>query len=84
MNASPSRQRRKIGIAKQTYRPTTPIDTTAKNATGTGCSVDVARSTSAGSVMIAATTADRMTPLAGTLFLLSFDHRVAPGRRRRG
>ena len=35
-NDDPARQRRKIGMANATYKPTTPIDTTAKNATGTG------------------------------------------------
>ena len=39
-------------------------------------------STSAGSVMIAASTAVTMTPLAGTLFLLSLDHSWWPGTAR--
>src|SRR4029077_15282892 len=70
-----------IGTAKHRYRPTTPIDTTAKNATGTGAPL-MSTSTSAGSVMIAAKTAVTMTPFAGTLFELSDDHNWGPGTAR--
>src|SRR6478735_3630934 len=64
-NASPIRQRRKIGMANATYRPTTPIVVTAKNATGTGAPL-MSTSTSAGDVTISDTIATRMTALNGT------------------
>src|SRR4029077_14499223 len=70
-----------MGTAKHRYRPTTPIDTTAKNATGTGAPL-MSTSTSAGSVMIAAMTAVTTTPLAGTRLELSFDHSWCPGTAR--
>src|ERR1700712_3052499 len=72
-------------MAKARYRPTTPMDTTAKKATGVGVStplIGISTVTRAGSVMMAATTADRSTPLAGTRFLLSFDHSFQPGTAR--
>ena len=49
------------------------METTAKNATGTGAPL-MSTSTSAGRVMIAASTAVIMTPLAGIFFVLSLDH----------
>src|SRR6478609_3802213 len=42
LNRSPCRQRRKIGMANARYSPTTPIETTAKNATGVGTSAPLA------------------------------------------
>ena len=57
------------------------MDTTAKNATGTGAPL-MSTSTSAGSVMMAASAAVTMTPLAGILFLLTFDHSWWPGTAR--
>src|SRR6195952_1937634 len=72
-------------MANARYNPTTPIETTAKNATGVGTSaplIGISTVTSAGSVMSAAMTAERMTPLAGTRFLLSVDHSFQPGTAR--
>jgi hypothetical protein len=71
-NDDPARQRRKIGMANATYRPTTPIDTTAKNATGTGAP-PMSTFTRAGSVSTTATMAERTTPYTGTLLALSLD-----------
>src|SRR6478735_329872 len=65
-------------MANATYNPTTPMDTTAKNATGTGAPL-MSTSTSAGRVITAATTAANSTPLAGTLDAVSLDHNAAPG-----
>src|SRR3954452_21493158 len=68
-NASPCRQRRKIGIAKDRYRPSTAIEVTAKNAVGTmmgASAVPMLTLISAGSVRIAASTATVATALAGT------------------
>src|SRR6266480_2898888 len=70
-----------MGTAKHRYRPTTPIDTTAKNAIGTGAPL-MSTSTSAGSVMTAARTAVTITPLAGTLFELILAHSWWPGTAR--
>ena len=61
MKFEPAFQRRKIGIANATYSPITPIETTAKNATGTGAPL-MSTLTSAGSVRMTATTADAITP----------------------
>ena len=72
-------------MAKARYSPTTPIETTAKKATGVGTSaplIGIRTVTRAGNVISAAMTADRMTPLAGTLFLLSVDHSFQPGTAR--
>src|SRR4051794_18888811 len=52
--------------------------TTAVNATGDGMP-NKSTVISAGDVRIAATTAAKMTPLTGTLALLSFDQCRAPG-----
>src|SRR5690349_23782784 len=71
-NFDPCFQRSQIGIANATYRPTTPIDTTALNATGTGAPL-MSTVTSAGSVRITATTADAITPSTGTRLSFSFD-----------
>lgn len=49
------------------------METTAKNAIGTGAPL-MSTGTSAGRVINAATTAVTMTALAGTLFLLTADH----------
>src|SRR3954462_1908191 len=61
----------------------TPIDTTAKKATGVGARVPLPSGmftvTMAGRVMIRATTTDRMTPYTGTRFLFSFDQYLPPG-----
>src|SRR6478735_10171770 len=77
-NASPIRQRRKIGTANDRYRPTTPIVVTAKNATGTGAPL-MSTSTSAGAVTISAQIATRMTALNGTFALLSLRQWRCPG-----
>src|SRR3954452_12278765 len=61
LKLSPARQRSQIGIAKATYSPMTPIDTTALNATGTGAP-PMSTFTSAGAVRMTATTADAITP----------------------
>src|SRR5246127_4079176 len=61
------------------------MDTTAKNATGDGtcCPLTVMfTETRAGSVMIAAMSAVTITPLAGTLLALTFDHSLCPGTAR--
>src|SRR4051812_21117548 len=78
VNESRAFQRRKIGMANATYNPTTPIVTTALNATGTGAPL-MSTSTNAGSVRAAATTAAAMTPNTGTRFLFSFDQYCPPG-----
>src|SRR5215212_1407748 len=57
------------------------MDTTAKNAIGTGAPL-MSTSTRAGSVMIAAITAVTITPLAGTLLALNFDQSWWPGTAR--
>jgi len=77
-NDDPARQRRKIGMANATYKPTTPIDTTAKNATGTGAP-PMSTFTRAGSVRTTATMAERTTPYTGTLLALSLDQYWPPG-----
>src|SRR6478672_5393833 len=72
-------------MANARYSPTTPIETTAKNATGVGTSaplIGISTVTRAGKVITAAMTADRMTPFAGTRFLLSVDHSFQPGTAR--
>src|SRR3569832_1693329 len=54
------------------------METTAKNATGTG-NPPMSTLTSAGRVRISAITADRITPYTGTLLLFSRDQYFAPG-----
>src|SRR5882757_688625 len=58
---APAFHRRNIGIANATYKPTTPMETTAKNATGTGAPL-MSTLTRAGAVSTTATTAEMMTP----------------------
>src|SRR5579875_658490 len=65
-------------MANATYRPMTPIETTAKNATGTGAPLMSTR-TSAGLVMITATSAESSTPYTGTRLWLSLDQYRPPG-----
>src|SRR6476646_3564082 len=77
-NSEPCFQRSQIGIANATYRPTTPIETTALNATGTGAPL-MSTVMSAGSVSSTATTADAITPCTGTRFALNFDQYFEPG-----
>ncbi len=60
-NLDPALQRRKIGTANATYKPMTPIETTARKATGTGAPL-MSTSTSAGRVSSTAITADTTTP----------------------
>src|SRR6195952_4500829 len=57
------------------------MDTTAKNATGTGAPL-MSTATSAGSVMRAAMSAVNMTPFAGTRLLVRCDHSFQPGTAR--
>src|SRR3954465_524744 len=65
-------------MANATYKPTTPIVTTAKNATGTGAPL-MSTLTSAGAVRIAATTAASTTLWTGTLFAFSVRQYLCPG-----
>src|SRR4051794_35555193 len=65
-------------MANATYSPTTPIVTTALNATGTGAPL-MSTFTSAGAVSTAAITAVTMTPYRGTRLLFSFDQYWPPG-----
>ncbi len=65
-------------MANATYRPTTPIDTTAKNTTGTGAP-PMSTLTRAGSVSTTATMAEGTTPYTGTLLALSLDQYSPPG-----
>src|ERR1700712_3151767 len=57
------------------------MDTTAKNATGTGAPL-MSPPTSAGSVMRAAMPPVNMTPFAGTRLLVRCDHNFQPGTAR--
>src|ERR1700754_4532932 len=57
------------------------METTAKNAIGTGAPL-MSTSTRAGNVMTAASTAVIMTPLAGIFFELNDDHSWWPGTAR--
>src|SRR5256885_1684930 len=56
----------------------TPIETTAKKATGTGAPL-MSTFTTAGRVMITATTAETITPYTGTLRLFNLDQNWPPG-----
>src|SRR6478752_782217 len=70
-----------MGTAKHRYRPTTPMDTTAKNATGTGAPL-MSTFTRAGRVMTAASTAVTTTAAAGTRLALILAHHWWPGTAR--
>src|SRR5918912_739537 len=73
------RQRKKVGMTYARYSPITPIETTAKNATGT----PVALPFSAGSERIAARTHDPITAATGTPRLpFTLAHRRCPGVTR--
>lgn len=65
-------------MAKATYSPITPIEITAKKATGTGAPL-MSTFTSAGSVNRIAITAESTTPCTGTRLLLSLAQYRAPG-----
>src|SRR5689334_22920271 len=65
-----------------TYKPKTPMETTAVKATGLATSslpTGMLTVTMAGSVMMIATTTDAITPYTGTLLRFSFDHNWPPG-----
>src|SRR3954449_5422861 len=68
-------------MANARYRPTTPIETTAKNATGTGAPL-TSTATSAGNVITAAMTAVIITPLAGTRLGVRVRQNFQPGTAR--
>src|SRR4051812_11535312 len=74
----PSRQRRKIGIANARYSPITPIETTAKKATGLGAPL-MSTVIRAGRVRISAMIAAAITALAGTRLAFSLEKCFAPG-----
>src|SRR3954453_1833678 len=65
-------------MANATYKPTTPMVTTAKKATGTGAPL-MSTLTSAGAVRIAATTAASTTLWTGTRLAFSVRQYLWPG-----
>ena len=78
MKLEPFRQRWKIGIAKARYSPTTPMETTALKATGTGAPL-MSTVTRAGRVSTIARAATSMTLYSGTSLLFSRVQKRAPG-----
>src|ERR1700676_1449029 len=74
----PIRQRCQIGIEKHQYRPMTPMETTAKKATGTAAPA-MSTLIRAGEVRMIPMTAVRITPATGTRVALSLDHCLWPG-----
>src|SRR3954466_2731490 len=82
---SPWRQRRKIGIGNDRYRPITAMEVTAKKAIGRirgASAVPTLTSARAGRVTSAATTATPMTALAGTRAAFNEDQSRWPGTAR--
>src|SRR5580704_7849514 len=76
--ASPMRHRCQMGMEKHQYRPMTPMETTAKKATGLGAPL-MLTAMSAGEVRMIPITAVRITPPTGTRLELSLDQCLWPG-----
>src|SRR3954449_10117022 len=76
LKRSPARQRRYTGMTYAAYSPSTPIDTTAKNAIGTPAALP----DSAGRLMIPASTHEPTTAATGTPRApLTLAHSLLPG-----